>query len=107
MTQLLTAGQPLSPDWFLSLTPQQKRRLPHDLQILWRLARGLCPVHGTPLIFRDYLNPVEEFDLMLPSQRLIVVGCNKAGCGLRLIARDWNNPAYEDGPYCIERFGGD
>jgi hypothetical protein len=60
---------------FLATDARTKRRLPVDLQRLWRLDRGLCPVHGQPLSLSIQAEPIDRAsDLLLWNVLLRVAG---------------------------------
>lgn len=81
---------------FLATDARTKRRLPVDLQRLWRLNRGLCPVHGQPLSLSIQAEPIDRARDLSPLE------CPVAGCSAKVSAWDWNLPGNENRPYCIE-----
>lgn len=87
---------------FLKADAQKKRRLPIDLQRLWRLDRGLCPLHGQPLSLATWDMLARRIDR---ERELTPLECPVVGCGAKVSAWDWNIPGNEDRPYCIESLG--
>jgi hypothetical protein len=84
---------------FLNLTSVQKRKLPVGLQQLWRLHRGLCPIHGMAMSmnWEDHPNwPTVDFRVAP-----VPLECPVAGCTAKVSAMDWNYPEHQDKPWCV------
>lgn len=86
----------------LATDAQRKRRLPAGLQRLWRLDRQLCPVHrcGVRLAW-DQMLGWDTFEADTRTQ-MVPLRCDRAGCTVKIKVWDWNEPGYEDRPWCIE-----
>ena len=92
----------MSPTDAYQLSAKQKVRLSPDLQILWRIDRGLCPTHGQPMSLTvPKISSVDEQDESTFKYRLL--SCPIKGCGSVVKAWDWNFQNMAKRPWCIEK----
>lgn len=84
------------------LSAKQKVRLQLDLQILWRIDRGLCPTHGQPmsLTIPGFASDGGQ-DQVAYKYRLL--SCPIKGCTSIVKAWDWNFQDVAERPWCIEK----
>lgn len=86
----------------LALDARRKRRLPTVLQRLWRLDRRLCPVHGCGVrLAWDQMPGWDTGDYDTRTQ-MVPLRCHREDCAVRIMVWDWNEPGYEERPWCIE-----
>lgn len=85
----------------LEIDAQSKRRLPAVLQRLWRLDRQRCPVHGCDLSLAWDQMPgwPDAYDT---KTQMVPLRCDRLDCCVRSKAWDWNEPGYDNRPWCIE-----
>lgn len=73
-----------------------------QLQRMWRLARGLCPVHGCGVrLACDQMPSWHTFEWDTRTQ-MVPLRCDRRDCTVRIKVWDWNVPGYAERPWCIE-----
>ena len=89
---------------FIELSAADKRKLPIGLQQLWRLHRGLCPIHGRAMSLAwEKLDGWRNGEVVDLTNTPIPLECSFVGCTAIISALDWNYPENENKPLCVER----
>ena len=92
----------MNPALVYKLNAKQKASLSIDLQVLWRIDRGLCPKHGQPMSLT--LPDLTQDDLQKEThQKYRLLSCPVKECSSVVKAWDWNFQGVADKPWCIEK----